>query len=97
MENTSEPTASAGLQSTCHRDASLHDLNCRKSFKNLSLHLIKKPECQTVYDMSSIEADSISRTRMRQVIYKQQNLSQTNAKKKDYRELNRDDIAKYNT
>ena len=68
--------------------------NCGKTFKNLKLHLTKKPMCKNLYDLSSIEAESAVRTKRRQ--YKQQNQLQISEKKKNYRKNNRDIIEKYN-
>ncbi|CAB3997307.1 Hypothetical predicted protein [Paramuricea clavata] len=93
----------SGLQFECDRNNTPgnKDLknchSCGKSFKNLKLHLTKKPACKNVYDFSSIEAESDLRIKTRQTVYKEKNRSQINVKKKEYRELKHDKITEYNS
>ena len=93
----------SGLQFECDRNNTPgnKDLknchSCGKSFKNLKLHLTKKPACKNVYDFSIIEAESDLRIKTRQTVYKEKNRSQINVKKKEYRELKRDKITEYNS
>ena len=83
----------SGLQFECDRNNTPgnKDLkNCRscgKSFKNLKLHLTKKPACKNVYDFSSTEAESDLRIKTRQTVYKEKNRSQINVKRKSTRSL----------
>lgn len=58
-----------------------------KSFKNLKLHLTKKPACKNVFDFSSIEAESDLRIKTQQTVYKEKNRSQINVKRKSTRSL----------
>mgnify|MGYP002804220531 CR=1 FL=1 len=65
---------------TCFNNVLKKCCNCGKMFKNIKLHLTKKPVCKNSYDLLSMEVESAARTKRRQSLYKQQNQLQISEK-----------------